>query len=366
MQGHDFEKLRFSKDNLTLYYAGLPNFPRNFARDSLISGMLASDVEMLRNELIFCSLRQGVKRNPKTGEEPGKIFHEYPGVEIKQYSENKGLSTEYNACDTTALYLIAHEFYYKLTGDRQFLEAHKSSMEKAVSYILSHLDADVFLENPSFSGGHKFALRVTYWKDSQIPNRDKGEPAYPVIYSLAHIQNMAGLRSAARILAKPELKRTVEKMKNALDRLYDVEFGLFFIAVDQFGPIRGVTSDSLHAFYYLEPGDVKEDQILRIVEVSKALETPAGYRTMSQETADKMRDKYHANTVWPFEQALIHKGGKKFGLKHLVEISSRVIPYLDTDPEILVIDGTDAINKGGCDPQLWTIAGKIYFAHNKS
>ena len=36
-----------------------------------------------------------------TGEEPGKIHHELPGV------KQDGLWTTYDACDTTALFLLA-------------------------------------------------------------------------------------------------------------------------------------------------------------------------------------------------------------------------------------------------------------------
>ena len=89
------EKLKIERDGIELFNAGFPNFPRNFTRDSIISGLIMRDAKMLRNQLLYSSKMQGKKNNSKTGEEKGKIFHESPGYIINQ------LSTEFNACDTT-------------------------------------------------------------------------------------------------------------------------------------------------------------------------------------------------------------------------------------------------------------------------
>jgi len=352
------ERLRIKYKDFVLYKAGLPNFPRNFARDGILSGILAGDPELLRDQLVFCSEIQGRKRNPYTGEEPGKIFHEYPGVELR------GLSTQFNTCDSTALYLLGFEFHESTTGDKRLAIRYKENIKRAVDYILSHLNGDVFIESPEFSGAERFALKVTYWKDSEIPDRKDGEPDYPVIYPLVHIQNMRGLKSAARILGSKSLEKTSESMRKALQTLYDEETGAFYIAIDKQGHIRGVSSDSLHALFYLEPGDISEEMVRKIVESSSKLETPLGYRTMSHEVAERTKNPYHTRTVWPFEQAVINIGAKKFGLKQVEEVSSRIREWLDTDPEIFILNGED-VKKGGCDPQLWTIAAKRYFQSSK-
>ena len=71
--------------------------------------------------------------NPFTGEEPGKIFHEYPGVEINGYS------TLFNACDTTAMFLIAHEVYQTLTGDKSLAKKQEKHIERAAIEILDEI-----------------------------------------------------------------------------------------------------------------------------------------------------------------------------------------------------------------------------------
>ena len=93
------------------------------------------------------------------------------------------------------------------------------------------------------------------------------------------------------------------------------------------------------------------------------METKIGYRTLSPGEADRVKDKYHTYTVWPFEQAIIHAGARKFGLTDVQEKCLRIVPYLDTHPEIFTLD--KGIKKGGCDPQLWTIAAKKYFESSK-
>ncbi len=55
---------------------------------------------------------QGQKYDPITGEEPGKIHHEFPGVMVSP----PFLST-YDACDTTALYLIGLEALWHLNNN---------------------------------------------------------------------------------------------------------------------------------------------------------------------------------------------------------------------------------------------------------
>lgn len=70
---------------------------------------------------------------------------------------------------------------------------------------------------------------------------------------------------------------------------------------------------------------------------------------------------YHLKTVWPFEQAMIHKGTRRFELAGITAVCERVIPHIqDAAPETLSVHGD--LNSVSCDPQLWTIAARDYFA----
>ena len=353
--GACMERLKIRREGFELYSGGYPRYPQNFTRDSILSAVLASDAKMLRNQLEFCALRQGVKKNPHSGEEPGKIFHAQPGAQIR------GLVSDFNACDSTALFVYGHEVYQQLTGDVTLVERFRKHIERAIAYVRSHLRDNLFVEDPAFCGAKRFALKVTYWKDAEMQDRQDAEPSYPVVYMLAHVQNMRALRSAAKLLDAPELARIADEMAARLQDLFDSESGTFYIAKDALGPIRGISSDTLHALCYLQPGDLSDRQIAQIVESSKALETCAGYRGSNTPGAGYSGADY-ADLVWVFEQALIHIGAQRFGLKHVQEVSSRVLDYVkDSDTELLLIKG-DTVTKKGCDPQLWTIAAKKYFA----
>jgi len=93
------ERLRTECGGYTIHNAGLPIFARNFSRDSLISGLIAGDGDLLRNQLCYSAFRQAVAKDPYSGAEPGKIHHETT-IEIR------GLSTEFNRKDTLFYYTI--------------------------------------------------------------------------------------------------------------------------------------------------------------------------------------------------------------------------------------------------------------------
>jgi glycogen debranching enzyme len=375
-------KLRIPYEEFVLYHAGLPGFPRHFFRDVVISALLFNDMKMLKDKLKFAARLQGKKVDPITGEQPGIIFHEYDlgllnGVEL---AGREGKTTFYNGCDTTALFLIGHEVYFKKTGDKSLFESQRENIDLAVQYILAHLNEQtLFVEDPKFAGATAFALKVTYWKDSELKNRLNGEPVYPVIYPLAHIQNMAGLRSAGRLLGSKDLLGAASNMRKAIKLLINWKKDSLYVAVDKLGPIKGVSSDSLHALFYLEPKDIGGVTLRKMLEAASILETSFGYRTLSPTESHDVADSYHSTTIWTHEQAIIHKGARKHLkwaeennfprlaqlLKHICEVSSRVDMYLraqpQSNPELFVVHG-EKIEPGGCDPQLWAIAARSYFS----
>ncbi|MFT5196194.1 MAG: glycogen debranching enzyme [Cellvibrionaceae bacterium] len=312
---------------------------------------------MMRDQLRFCALHQGQQNDPKTGEEPGKIHHELPGYPIRD------LLTTYNACDAAAFYLIGHGWLQTHFSNPDFLNKYRDSIKMAAGYIENHLNKSrLFEENPAYCGAKHFALNVTYWKDSVILDRAGGEPVYPAVYTLAHLQNLCGMRHAATLLESEHCKALSIQMQNAIPELFDGETGTFFTAIDGNGPIRAISSDALHGLFYLEPGDLPQAQVESIVLASEMLESQIGYMLMTPEDGYRMERAYHADTVWPFEQALIHAGAKKFGLERVMRICQRVTRALNgrTSPELLAVKVIEP--EISSNPQLWTIAAKGYFS----
>jgi len=362
-------RLNVHYGDFNIFCSGFPSAMKNSARDGILSAILMMDEKMLKDQLSLCAEKQGLKRNPLSGEEPGKIFNEFPA------SHYRGLSNEYNACDTTALFLIGHEIYQRLSGDKYFADRYKDNIAKAVGFIMSHLKGYSFVEDPSFCGGNHFALKVTYWKDSELPGRKNGEPVYPVSYSLPHIQNMRALKSASFLLGDNSLTPAIELMKDYLiNYLFSRNTGQLCLAIDSDGPIKVISSDILHSLFFLDEGDITPEHIESIISSSFALETDAGYRSFALDCAKQSGQLYHLKSIIPIEQALINIGAKKHrkwvekaglsslakGLKRIEKVSSLIDSKLVSVPERFVIDN-DEIKKDGCDPYLLTIATKKYF-----
>lgn len=340
-----------------VHVAGWPRFLANFSRDSFLAAIIANDLELLKEQIVFATSHQAKGYDVLTGAESGKIHHEIPGV-----STRLGLYTTFNACETTALFLIALELFAKYGREESLLLSLRPKVEAAVGYIQRHLRDGLFAESPSFCGAEHFAAKVTYWKDSVLP-AEREEPSYPVVYSLAHFQNARGLKAAGYLLRDDGLTRQAALMVEAgLSILWQERRG-FVIAHDQRGEISGPSSDTLHILAYLPAGSSWLDEARKKVfrTVARELESCAGFRSLTNKLGQTMADTYHGpSTVWPFEQVFIEAGSRKFGLE-LSTVAARILAFLDDAPEYLICDGGRRARGAGCDPQLWTLAAKRYF-----
>lgn len=371
------ERLAFRQDGLVLYRAGFSDdpsslgYPQNFSRDVLEGAKTARDSTMARDQLIYGNLHQAKEANPLNGAEPWKYHHQLPGVVV-----NEELESSYCSTDATANYFIVHAFYQQETGDDSLTRRFKYNLQGAAEvYVASHINPVTyqFEEDPKHCGAKSFALKRTDWKDSMMPGRGDGKGVPPVRYPLIQAQYMAGLRSLSWLFGTDEFANEAEKMRRGLQALFDKELGCFYIAQDRLGPIQGVSSDGLNMLIYLEEGDITFEQLENIILSAMVLETQAGFLNLDPQIAQTMTDDYHTR-VWPKEQANIHDGARKWKkiveregpaylleyLDYVLEVSSRVVRFLDSHPETLKVQN-GSVEKAGCDPALWTTTAKQYF-----
>lgn len=363
-----------------LYHAGRPRFPRNFARDSILSALLVQDMRRLRSQLLFSARHQGRQANAVSGEEPGKIPHEWPGVQLG------ARTTHYAACDTSALFIIGvhrllanrgrgHHGDEAVDGKRggddvagddgevdddddehQRLLRH---VDLALDYILSHVQGPasgldgLFAEDPALAGADGFALPVTYWKDSDhhmtclktkhdnTDSRRQSAKDHRVVYTLAHAMNLCAVRCAAELLTRrrAELLNLATRMRTGLQTLWDAPKQRFLLAKTAHCNVSALASDSLQALFFLSsraagPGtrsagvggiDLQAAWTTSIERSSQGLETDIGYFT---EAGASVVAGYHTMNVWPFEQALIHAAARKHGLQHAAAVASRMFYQL--------------------------------------
>jgi glycogen debranching enzyme len=334
-----------------LYQAADPGYTANFSRDSLTYALLAEDLRTLRAQVEFSAGHQGRRADPETGEEPGKIHHELPGVEMR------GLCTTYNACDTTALFLIglAHLSH---RGERGIARRYRHNVDRALAYIDAHLVDDVFYEDTKQCGAQRFALKVTYWKDSELNvSGEKREPTYPVAYALVHFQCKTALRAAARLTRSGELRRKAEAMTQAgLETFWRGDH--FAVAVQGDGTVVDPpSSDSLHSLLFLRPSEITPEDARDVVDYSEQLATDVGYLPgLAQKRGG---DEYHTRWVWVHEQALLHAAARRHGLERAMRIAERIVPALAYGFPELVDPETG--KPGGNPTQLWSVGAHVYF-----
>lgn len=348
-----FGPYRATIDGDHCFYAGLPGYPRNFSRDTILAGLIACDRELLTSQIVFSAARQGGKDDPITGEESGKIHHEYPGFELRS-----PYFTTYNACDTAGLFMLGLAAWQKLDPQRDLATEFSANIEAAAGYIIRHLKDGLFWEYPP-AGAPQFSLRITYWKDSVLPQPGKNEPVYPVTYALAHFQSAAGLLAASQLLNRPDWRQTASAMfETGIERFMNKE--TFCPLEDGAGRLEQSSSDELHSLAYI-PTTYRERLPLEAIQRrATELITAAGIACTPKTISDQLDDQYHGYVVWMFEQALIHDGCRKFGLTDLAEITTRCVPHIGAGQELVSIEPT--IEPKGNHLQLWSVAAKLYFA----
>ena len=341
--------------------AAWPGYRSSFPRDASKALELAGDAEQLEGQLEFFARRQGQRPNPVTWEEPGKIYHELPAVEMN------GKSSAYNACDTTAEFLRGVAVLAE-RGNEALLNRYAAPIQAAVGYIQRHVnELGLFIEDPSFAGvtgaDRQGALKVTYWKDSELNRAGNTKPHYPIIYALAHFQNAEALLRLGRVAHNQQLEYLGATMLAAGVK-YLWRGDHFVTALDRDGIIDAPSSDSLHALLHIPPQLLPPGYAEKIETYSTQLETPAGYRA-GIPVAPEI-DPYHTMTVWTHEQALLHAAALKHGLRRAPAIAGQIVPFIHPEAEAYpfpeLLDVT-TLRPGGNERQAWAMGAYLYFCH---
>ncbi|MBU6389491.1 hypothetical protein KGQ71_03170 [Patescibacteria group bacterium] len=338
------------------YVAGLPRYPRNFSRDVFIAGILAMNSELLASQLEISAEHIGRKFDPATGEEPGKIHHEWPGVQINELP----LLTTYNACDSTAFFLLAVEALTacdKKIG-RRFLNQRRKEIDAAVEYLVRHLKDNLFYEFPP-PGADRFALLVTYWKDSILPDAPAFQATrYPICYSLVHFQVSRAILAVAILINDRSLEQQSRTLfENGIRRFIRPEG--FTVYEEPGHTLIQSSSDELHSLAYLPEEWLPRLPIENIRRRIQDLATSVGVACTPAKPAELLYDKYHGHVVWPFEQAFLHYASHKFGLTDLEHLTIRVLPFIQSGVEYFTVN--PHVHAAGNDHQLWSVAAEAYF-----
>jgi glycogen debranching enzyme len=310
----DLRALYVAVDGEDVISAGIPWYSTVFGRDSVITSLqtLPLNPRTARDTLRYLARRQGVRDDPFTEEQPGKILHEIRRGEMARSGEIPHVPY-FGSVDATPLWLVLLHETWRWTGDLGLVRELLPNAERALEWIgrYGDLDGDGFVE---YARTSEKGLANQGWKDSGdgVPFPD-GTPAEPPI-ALVEVQGYvydAKVRMAElfQVLGRPDralaLRSEATRLRQAIaDRFWQDDLGTFALALDgQKRPLRTISSNAGHLLWSRVPTPEQAAQVAGHL-LGPGLFSGWGIRTLSAEHAAFNPMSYHNGSVWPHDNAL--------------------------------------------------------------
>lgn len=355
-----------------------------------------------RNGLLALISLQGKTENIESGEQPGKIIHEFRKDNYERlinrpkpwYVYEDGMLRNYDSVDSTPLTLIALYKYWSVTGDDKFLSVALPCVEKGLQWLMmfGDRDGDSFVEYELPVARKYGGLTVQSWTDSQesLLQVDGTFPDYPI--APVEVQAYAWLSyklwSTYYIQSQPALAKKLihhaDVLKTRFNRYFvHIDTGLHFgiQALDgRKAPIRTVTANPLLCLWASFISGNRTESIIKREYIEEFVQRgfqpdlfdyTAGIRTMStlSPTFNPSRSSYHNGSFWPILNGLIHEGLSAWGFTKeadkikqatLVPISHFGFPIeLYIKQEDRYEEFVSHSGKPGCRNQAWTAAATL-------
>lgn len=328
-----------------------------FGRDSCITALklLTADEEagtrrffpLVRKILVGLARLQGRAVNRESGEEPGKIVHDYRehGHELLTvrlrppwYVYPDGIMRNFDSLDSTPLYLMLAARYLRASGDRECFAALEASVRGALRWMLDYGDKngdDLFDYRMPPEREHG-GLMVQNWMDhpETLFHEDGSPVPFPVAPLEVQAYGYAALTAWAEMVegSDPEFSRLLGRRAASLKVLFNERFpaeaadGGFFLAsaIDGSGrPIEAVRSSMGHVLW-AAPKDADGARrcildersiplVVRRLMRPDLFEKNAGIRTLSTASTHFSPDAYHNGCIWPHDTSIVAEGLDNFG-----------------------------------------------------
>ncbi len=326
----DLAALRFSPLSAgrhTLPAAGLPWFMTMFGRDSIFTSLQALPFtqELAATTLRELGLRQGTRVDDFREEEPGRILHEMRYGEMTAFEERPH-SPYFGSADATQLYVVLLDHYERWSGDTKLVRDLEYEARAALNWIDEYGD----LQGNGYVSyqrrNEETGLENQCWKDSpgSISYRDGTLPSFPratcELQGYAYDAKVRGARLARDVWHDDqfavELERQAADLKRRFNRDFWVEDGEYFaVALDADG--RQVDSLTSNIGHLLWSGIVDKSKAKAVVRhlMGPRLFSGWGVRTLAEGENRYNPIGYHVGTVWPFDNAFIAWGLRRYGFK---------------------------------------------------
>ena len=358
--------------------AGAPWFMTLFGRDSLLTSWmtLPFDGTLARGVLSSLAELQGVRDDPASEEQPGRIMHE-----LRRHGGGGPFTSRsryYGTVDATPLFVgLTAEAWRWRSIDEAVLRDLAPAVGRAVDWILGpgDSDGDGFVD---YRRRDPRGLANQGWKDSWdgITRADGTLPPAPL--ALVEVQGYvyAALRGAAELAGHvdlghdaTDLLRRADSLKDRFNEVFWDRRGWFVLGLDaDHHPIDALTTNPGHALW---SGIADDDKARQYVErlVDPDLWTGWGLRTLAGSMAAYDPLSYHNGSVWPHDTALSIAGAARYGhweaVDLLVDGALEATRHFDGRPPELFagLSRTDVAMPvpypSSCSPQAWASASVL-------
>ncbi len=292
--------------------AGVPWFVGLFGRDSLLPTLqcLAFNPDLGARTAHALAHWQRRKDDEKTREQPGKILHE-----VTQ-------TPSYAAVDSTLLFLIAVARHVDWTGDMALFRELRPNIDAALGWLCRKLDeGGGYVTYSGLAEGRQPVNQS--WRDSGtgVLRADGSYPVPPL--ALVEVQRYT---FQAMTLTACLLRRfgeaghvdRLEAMAADLKQRFASDFwmeaeGCYCLALEQGG--KQVASVTSNAAQVLWTGIASPDHAARVAArvMRPDMFSGWGVRALSAEHAAFDPLAYQQGSVWPFDNALIVSGLRRYG-----------------------------------------------------
>ncbi len=358
-------------------------------------------LEICRKSLLTLARLQGKKTNTESGEEPGKIIHEFRPNNYDRLIKRKkpwyvypdGILRNYDSIDSTPLTLIAWYRYFEITRDYKFVKTISKNIDAALKWLTDYGDKDMdyFLEYELPGNRTHGGLQVQSWTDSadSIAKKNGQLPHYPIapieVQAYAwlafrlwahHFKKTHPLKAIRLLLYAKELKKQFNQkfIIKINDQIYGAQ------ALDGLKrPIATPTANPLLCLWatYTNPkkGTLESiidnqyiDKFVRRAFADDLFDRQAGIRTMSSLSATYNPDptSYHNGSFWPVLNGMIHEGLVKWKFNKEAQLlkyaTLKPILHFNTPIELYVSgkhgyqEFVSKTGKKGCRYQAWSSA----------
>jgi glycogen debranching enzyme len=316
--------------------AGLPRFAVPFGRDCLITGLqtLAWNPHFARDILTFLASRQGKEENPWNYEQPGKIMHEMHTGELARLKEVP-FGLFYGSVDSTPLFLMLGAEYLQWTGDLDLYRQLKPNFDAAWDWIdrYGDIDGSGYVQYQAHTPPKASSAALTVglfnqgWKDSSV-SVAYADGTVTTNHPIALAEAQAYLYRALNLWGKlfrvmPDEDGAIQSRQlldraARLKRRFNQEFwmpekGYFAMALDgDHRQVDSITSNPGHCLWTRLIEEEYADDVAAVL-VSDPMLSAWGIRTMANTEKAYNPFSYHNGSVWPFENAIIAAGLKKYG-----------------------------------------------------